>query len=58
MNPDKIYRQGFLRAVQIMKEAIREKKSLSPLDKKQLFDDLALLEQKAKVPMLTSMQGL
>lgn len=58
MNPDKIYRQGFLRAVQIMKEAIREKKSLSPFDKKQLFDDLALLEQKAKVPMLTSMQGL
>jgi hypothetical protein len=58
MNPDKIYRQGFLRAVQIMKEAIREKKSLSPLAKKQLFDDLALLEQKAKVPMLTSMQGL
>ena len=56
MNPDKLYRQGFLRAIQMAKDIILNKRHLAPLDKKQLIDDLTLLEQKANVPMLMKMQ--
>lgn len=58
MNPDKIYREGFLRAIRLLREAINANRTLSILERIWLENTLKIMEKRAEKPMLTEMQGV
>jgi hypothetical protein len=58
MNPDRVYRQGFLRAVNLVREAIQINRNLTFLDRQIIEQVLDQLEERTQKPMLTNMQGV
>lgn len=56
MDIDEVYRQGFLRAVDMVRQAIKKNQALGDLDRIKINEVLDILAKRAQEKMLSVMQ--